>query len=82
MLFNWLDFFFHANLPVLVCSIITVLKNKCSFKTTMHMVFHQLSEVSVFEWKADERPAIIRTKANALFCECIFFVFFFYQEVK
>lgn len=49
----------------------------------MHMVFHQLSEVSVFEWKADERPAIIRTKANALFCECIFFVsFFFYQEVK
>lgn len=49
----------------------------------MHMVFHQLSEVSVFEWKADERPAIIRTKANVLFWDCKFFVYIFiYQEVK
>lgn len=49
----------------------------------MHMVFHQSSEVSVFEWKADERPAIIRTKANVLFCDCKFFVYILiYQEVK
>lgn len=49
----------------------------------MHMVFHQLSEVSVFEWKADERSAIIRTKANVLFCDCKFFVYIFiYQEVN